>query len=321
MFSALEFLTLNDEWHDDPVAGIRFWDRKNADDEKTTFVEFYESDGVTKYRIEGDDIEQIEGKRSYAVNMRPATETVKSILQYPRLPVVPLFANAERKSELTRPIKSKIDLLDKLWTNFGDSSSRINMIYWILHNYSVTPSEAREMIETITELGIFSSQDDKFKAEAKAFDLPSETVDKAIEMVEKAVTADFLGVSMREITGGSLTNVAINTAYSNLMNKIARYETMPFAFVQQLMNVIGLQPTENISFKYETPRNQMEETNMVMAAANYLDEQTILDKLPFVTVDEVEFILERRAAETLGIGEYNEPGADSSGVANGQGDE
>ena len=34
------------------------------------------------------------------------------------------------------------------------------------------------------------------------------------------------------------------------------------------------------------------------AAADYLDDQTILEKLPFVTVDEVDAILARKDAES-----------------------
>ena len=40
-----------------------------------------------------------------------------------------------------------------------------------------------------------------------------------------------------------------------------------------------------------------EETETVLLAANYLDDQTVLEKLPFVTVDEVDDILARKDME------------------------
>ena len=42
--------------------------------------------------------------------------------------------------------------------------------------------------------------------------------------------------------------------------------------------------------------NQLEETQMVMTAAAHLDDELILDKLPFVTQDDKEAYLERRNA-------------------------
>ena len=40
--------------------------------------------------------------------------------------------------------------------------------------------------------------------------------------------------------------------------------------------------------------NEKEETEMIMLAANYLDDETVLNKLPFITVDEVDGILARK---------------------------
>ena len=38
----------------------------------------------------------------------------------------------------------------------------------------------------------------------------------------------------------------------------------------------------------------MERTQMVMMAANYLDDETIIRKLPFITPDEVDGIIARK---------------------------
>ena len=48
---------------------------------------------------------------------------------------------------------------------------------------------------------------------------------------------------------------------------------------------------------------------MVLSAAQYLDDETILAKLPFVTVDEVEEILKKKDAEdeTRYVSEQEQP--------------
>ena len=51
-------------------------------------------------------------------------------------------------------------------------------------------------------------------------------------------------------------------------------------------------------FKRNRISNQAEQTQMVMLAAEYLDEETLLSKLPFVTVDEVKAILAGKDAES-----------------------
>ena len=51
-------------------------------------------------------------------------------------------------------------------------------------------------------------------------------------------------------------------------------------------------------FQRNRVSNQKERTEMVMLAAQYLDDETVLNKLPFITVDEVERILMAKDAES-----------------------
>ena len=67
-------------------------------------------------------------------------------------------------------------------------------------------------------------------------------------------------------------------------------------FVQQILAMMGVEDTP--LFKRNKVSNQKEQTDMVVAAAPYLDDQTILEKLPFITVDEVDAILQRKDAES-----------------------
>ena len=64
-------------------------------------------------------------------------------------------------------------------------------------------------------------------------------------------------------------------------------------FIEGIMKIAGIE--DNPTFKRSQIVNQLEETEMVLSAAEWLDEETVLRKLPWVTVDEVEEILARRA--------------------------
>ena len=50
-------------------------------------------------------------------------------------------------------------------------------------------------------------------------------------------------------------------------------------------------------FKRNRISNQMEQTQMVVMEAQYLDDETVLQKLPNITVDEIPGILQRKGLE------------------------
>ena len=62
-----------------------------------------------------------------------------------------------------------------------------------------------------------------------------------------------------------------------------------------LRDIMGID--DNPVFTRNRISNQKEQTDMVLSAAEYLDTETILSKLPFVTVDEVSEVLARKDAE------------------------
>ena len=50
-------------------------------------------------------------------------------------------------------------------------------------------------------------------------------------------------------------------------------------------------------FKRNKISNQKEQTDMVLSCADYLDTETLLSKLPFITNDEVSEIMAKKDAE------------------------
>ena len=51
-------------------------------------------------------------------------------------------------------------------------------------------------------------------------------------------------------------------------------------------------------FKRNRISNQKEQTDMVLSASEYLDDETVLKKLPFVSIDEVNEILKKKEEES-----------------------
>ena len=51
-------------------------------------------------------------------------------------------------------------------------------------------------------------------------------------------------------------------------------------------------------FKRNRISNQKEQTDMVLSASEYLDDETVLKKLPFISIDEVNEILKKKEEES-----------------------
>ena len=69
-------------------------------------------------------------------------------------------------------------------------------------------------------------------------------------------------------------------------------------FLDALFKIVGIEDTPK--FVRSKIVNQQEETETVMLAAEYLDDETILKHLPWLTSEEVDEILKRKSSEELG---------------------
>ena len=62
-----------------------------------------------------------------------------------------------------------------------------------------------------------------------------------------------------------------------------------------ILKLIGVE--DSPTFKRTKVVNMSEETQMILQAAQYLDSETILKHLPFLSPDEIEEVMERKQAE------------------------
>lgn len=297
------FVALLDEETSAPMVGVQFW-QINAD--RDMRVRLFELDGLTMYRKRKDGLEITQPKRAYSVTVTKdaAGEMITGASNYGALPVVPLYANAEHRSELTPSIKAKIDAYDRISSDYVDNLDKTNDVFWVLNNFGGTLSELQEMIAMIRSTGIIANQSDgvggNSTAQPHAFEVPYQARQTSLQLLEKELYKDYMAVNMDEITGGSLTNVAIRTATANLNLKADRYEWQVFRFVQQVLALLGIQ-TEQISFKRQTIANETEITQNLVSLSEFIDDETLLTHCPYFTQDEIPGILARTAARRLNM--------------------
>ena len=77
-------------------------------------------------------------------------------------------------------------------------------------------------------------------------------------------------------------------------------------FLHLLFEIVGID--DEPSFVRSKIVNQLEETQMVLMAAAYLDDETVLNKLPWLTPDEVEKIMQRRENADISREDFGDGG-------------
>ena len=95
------------------------------------------------------------------------------------------------------------------------------------------------------------------------------------------------------LAGAEKTATEIAAAYQPQDNKSADFESYLIDFVRQICDVAGI-PDVKPAFTWNKVINQLEDTQMVLSAAEYLDDETILRHLPWIMPEEVPEILKRK---------------------------
>ena len=291
------FVAVLDEMTGAPMLGVHFW---QISSKKPLYVRLFEPEGVTLYRkAKGDKtlVEQ-EPRRGYKLTtISDAAGVVSAQMDNygGALPIIPFFGNEDRMSEFTPSIKTKIDAYDRILSDFGDNLDRANDVYWVLNNFGGSTSQIAEMLEQINTLKAVLNQSDGTgagsTAEPHTLDVPHAARQTALDILRRAMYEDYMALDTSEFTGSSLTNVGIEAATINLNLKADGLEWGAFAFVQGVLKLIGVE-TEEISFKRREIVNKSEIVQDIILMSEYLDDETVLKKIPYIEQEEIPKILE-----------------------------
>jgi len=289
-----EFVPVWDEETGALRAGIRFWQVAPG---KSVQMVFYEEDGYTCYSLKEKELRIIEEKHTYRriIKNTPADGVeVEDSGNYGSLPIIPLWGNPHHQSELVG-IRSQIDAYDLIKSGFANDLDDASMIYWTLENCGgmddVDLSRFVERMKTIKAAVV--DGDAGAKAEAHTLEVPYASRVAYLERLEKDMYGDFGALDVTSLQGGQKTATEIRAAYQPLDSKADEYEYCVLEFLEKFFALIGIEADP--VFNRSRIDNQPEATQMVLMAAEYLDDETILRHLPWLTPEETEEILNRRA--------------------------
>lgn len=298
-FSIREFVPLYDEDSGDIMAGIRFW---QIDSDKPLRVTLYEIDGYTDY------IKPVNGVMSVYAAKRKYKQIVKSSQidgthiydgdNYDGFPIVP-FYNVLKQSEIVGN-RNLIDAYDLMASGLVNNTDEGNFIYWILQNCDgMNENDDEQFIERLKINRIaHANGDDGARVESHAVETPFEAHEVSLDRLEKQLYTNFMAVDVRSISAGNTTATEIRAAYEPLNSKTDLFEYCVTDFIDGILSIAGIDDVP--TYKRSQVVNQAEETEMILSAAAWLDDETILRKLPWVTVDEVSEILARRDSAEIG---------------------
>lgn len=296
------FCPLRDENSGKLMAGIRFWFRRVGD--HTLFhAVLYEQDGYTEY-IQSDKspITVKEAKRAYVRSAKSTDfggiESVSDV-NYGQLPIVPMYANDSQESEIVG-IRENIDCYDFIKSGLANDIDDASGFYWILKNSGGMddPDLARFIQRMKTVRAAVVEGDAGADAEPHTLSIPYEAKVKLLEILRSDLYEDFQIADVKSLSAAQKTTQEIQAAYQAMDNKVDDFEYQILECVYRVMEIAGI-PPETVSFVRSRLVNQPEQVNMILTAAPYLDDETIIRHLPFLTPEEAERVIAQRST-----GEY-----------------
>ena len=294
VFKLTEFKPFRDEENGKLRAGIRFW---QLAEDKPLRLTVYEEDGYTEYIKKKDKkLEVKQEKKSYKQIIKSTQAEGVEISDggnYPNFPIVPLYANEYGDSELIG-IRAGIDAYDLIKSGFANDLDG-HLLYWLVNNASgMDDVDLARMVERLKMLGIAVS-DDEATITPKEINIPYASRIAYLDRLDEDLYKDFGAVKVENLSAGNMTTTQIKSAYFPLEMKANKFEYQCVEFVQ---NILKLQAIDEVpQFKRDRIANYQEETSIVLQSASYLDQETILKHLPFLTPDEIEGILKRSEEE------------------------
>lgn len=310
VFAVTEFAPLEDEYTGELMAGVRFY---QVDENRPLTAVLYEPDGYTKYRSGKDDgkLREYEPKRAYKQRITAApADTEPEVVgenyrvrrrgeDMPRtaLPIVPLYGSRLHQSTLIG-MREAIDSYDMVRSGFANDLQECAQIYWLLENYGGMSEEDLNRFRDRMKLMHIAEADTTNGGKVQAYtqEVPYAARQTYLDGMRQGIYEDFGGLNVTSISAAAQTATQIDAAYQPLDENADDFEYQIIEFVQKILALMGIEDTPQ--FKRNRITNQLEQVQMVAMEAPYLDDETILKKLPNITPDEIAAILAKKDGES-----------------------
>ena len=279
VFDYTEFVPLWNEETGGLEAGIRYW---QLDKNKPLRATLYEIDGYTDYiKRKDEDISELHEKRKYneivAISEADGEEIIDGE-NYSGFPIVPLWANSEKQSELVGR-REQIDCYDLIKSGFANDLDDASMIYWTLQNAGgmddIDLTKFVERMKTVKAAVV--GDEDGARAEAHTIDVPYRARERALNRLEKDLYKDFMALDVEIISAGNITATQIEAAYEPLNQKTDEFEMCVIDFINGILALAGIE--DKPTFTRSQISNRSEKLQNLLQSAEYIDSDTITEQV------------------------------------------
>ena len=303
VFPLTEFVPVWDEETGGLRAGVRFW-RVSVD--RPWNAVLYTEEGYTAYRAREAgicmDFEEVAPMQPYVlqVDSTPADgETVVGKEDWGSLPIIPMWGSRLRQSTLIG-MREQIDSYDLIQSGFANDVLDCAKIYWLIQNCGgMNDQDLQEFLDNIRIRHVAKVDTQSFDGTSRSAlspyvqDVPYESTAAYLTHARAAIYEGFGALDVHAIAAGA-TNDHIDAAYQPMDEEADDFEFQVIEAVQGLLRLMGIEDTP--LFKRNRVANLKEQVEAVLMEAKYLDDETVLELLPNITVDMRRGILERRRA-------------------------
>lgn len=300
LFPFTEFVPLLDETNGRLCAGIRFWSLEWGKRPITAVL--YEHDGVTRYRTKPDgkdlDLMVVEPKHGYnkitVSTKATGVEEMGYENMFTDLPIVPYYGRD--KISTLEGMQAAIDSYDLIQSGFANDLQDCAQIYWLIGGSLGMDDQAlKEFRERLLFQHIGVADLDNSSVTPYTQSIPFEARSAYLKHIRNSIYEGFGALDVMNLYNGDRTATEIEAAYEALEQEADALETRVTEFIRQLLKLLGIDDIPQ--YKRNRISNQLEQTQMIIMAAEHLSERAILEKLPWVTVDEIDKILAERDGE------------------------
>ena len=298
VFAATEFAPIWDETSGALMAGIRFW---RLDATRPLHAVLYEQDGYTAFDAKtGDDLQVCpEGKRPYKATYAevPADGLKLAVDEenYTRLPIIPIWGSDAHQSTLVG-LRESVDAYDLIKSGFANTVQDCAEIYWIVENAGGMNDKDLQQLRDRLLLTHMATADTEDGAKVTPYtqEVPYEARKAVLKQLKDDMYEDFGALDVHTVASGA-TNDHIDAAYQPMDEEADEFERHIREGIMDLVALQGIVDTP--IFTRNRISNTKEQVDIVVEEAEWLDDETILRKLPNITPDEVAEILKRKDEE------------------------
>lgn len=298
VFPMTQFLPFCDEVTGKIRAGVRFWSLEWG--KRPIIVDLYEEDGYSRYmtkdrRFSLGALELKEEKRPYKETVSYSEADGEEVIDgsnYSSIPIVRMYGSKAKQSTLVG-MKANIDAFDLVHSGFANDLTEVSQVYWLINNAAGMDENDIKMLRDrllLQHMAVVDENNSSITPYTQ--EIPFNAREACLNRLKNSLYRDFGALDVDNISSQSRTATEIEAAYQPMDEEADDFEYQIIQYIRQMLELRGIDDMP--VFKRNRVTNQKEQTETVLLAAQYLDDQTVLKKLPFVTVDEVDDILARK---------------------------